>query len=83
MTIFKKKNAKKPLVSDIDKEWAAYSYKRWKEFYGQFLYDIEVTDQSKESVYKSIQCAADAADEALRLEEERWTRGVMEGTEAR
>lgn len=83
MGIFKKTEVTtKPdpprVVSDYDKKWMRFSYDRWRHHYDSMLLSIEIGDQSETQTNILIRRSADAADEALRLEELRWGRAVLD-----
>ena len=69
---------KKPrTVPAIDRKWFAYSTRRWTQVFDAFLCDVDLED-SQEQINRLLQRAADSADEALRVQEQRWGRYMVE-----
>ncbi len=81
MSIFSKPKPEKvaPTVSNYDEQWQRFSYGRWRTHYDSFLLEVDVESSGPHEINSIIQKAADAADEALRIEQERWGRTVLEG----
>jgi len=82
MSIFRdKEKAGKPspTISEYEQKWHRFSYDRWRTHYDSFLLEVDVESCDASAINRLIQKAADAADEALRLEQERWGRTTLEG----
>jgi hypothetical protein len=72
------KNAADAETSGYDREWLEYSSKTWCTFYFNFLSDIDITEGSDGQLLRQVEMAAQLADKALELIEERWGRQVTE-----
>jgi hypothetical protein len=60
-----------------ERRWQQHSYNCWKDHFSRFLCEIPSSECSEGELKRLIGIAALAADEALRLEQERWGRTAL------
>lgn len=68
-----------PAVTTVEYElqWRRWSAERWRAYFGNFIADIDVSDEPEARVADLIRRSAMAADQALEKEQERWGRTAM------